>query len=48
VGADGDPEASIINVKIINDAPWEVPELEIRELPPSMLRNVDDGPRERC
>jgi hypothetical protein len=23
-------------------APWEVSELEIQELPPSMLRNVDD------
>jgi hypothetical protein len=26
--------------------PWEVPELKIREHPPSTLRNVDDGPRE--
>jgi hypothetical protein len=24
--------------------PWEVPELEIRERPPSMLRNVYGGP----
>jgi hypothetical protein len=23
---------------------WEVPELEIRERPPSTLRNVNDGP----
>jgi hypothetical protein len=24
--------------------PWEVPELEIRERPPSALRNIDGGP----
>jgi hypothetical protein len=24
--------------------PWEVPELEIRDRPPSMLRNIDGGP----
>jgi hypothetical protein len=28
----------------VNDAPWEVPELKIRECPPSTLRNVEDGP----
>jgi hypothetical protein len=26
--------------------PREVPELKIREHPPSTLRNIDDGPRE--
>jgi hypothetical protein len=26
--------------------PWEVPELPIRERPPSTLRNIDGGPRE--
>jgi hypothetical protein len=29
-------------------APWEVPELKIRERPPSTLRNIDSGPPERC
>jgi hypothetical protein len=28
--------------------PREVSELKIREHPPSTLRNVDDGPTERC
>jgi hypothetical protein len=41
---DGDPRAPTINVKNINGAPWEVPELGIRERQPSMLRNVDGGP----
>jgi hypothetical protein len=26
--------------------PWEMPELEIRECPPSMIRNVDGRPLE--
>jgi hypothetical protein len=28
--------------------PWEVPELEIRERPPSTLKIIDDDPPERC
>jgi hypothetical protein len=45
VGADGDPIASTINVKKRRRwAPWEVPELEIRECPSLTLRNIDDGP----
>jgi hypothetical protein len=37
--------ASTINaVKTSTAGPWEVPELEIRECPPSMLENINDGP----
>jgi hypothetical protein len=28
----------------VDDRPPEVPELEVRERPPSTLRNVDNGP----
>jgi hypothetical protein len=28
----------------VDGGPWEILELEVRERPPSMLRNVDDGP----
>jgi hypothetical protein len=28
----------------VDDGPREVPELEVRERPPSMLRNIDSGP----
>jgi hypothetical protein len=41
----GDPGATTINIKKFRRRPpWEVPELEIRERPPSTLRNVDGGP----
>jgi hypothetical protein len=40
------PTINITNVD--GGAPWEVPELEIQERPPSMLRNIDDGPHGRC
>jgi hypothetical protein len=44
-----EPGASAINAKKHRRrGPWEVPELEIREHPPSMLRNVNDGHRGRC
>jgi hypothetical protein len=36
-----DSGAPTINVENIDDVPQEVPELEIREHPPSTLRNVD-------
>jgi hypothetical protein len=43
-GRAGDPGAPIINAKIHHRwATWEVPELEIQERPPSMLRNIDGG-----
>jgi hypothetical protein len=42
---DKDPGAPTINVKKCQwRGPWEVPELEIQECPPSTLRNVDNGP----
>jgi hypothetical protein len=28
--------------------PWEVPELEIQERPPSALKNIDGGPPGGC
>jgi hypothetical protein len=38
----GDPGVSTINAKKYRRrAPWEVPELEIRERPPSTLRNIN-------
>jgi hypothetical protein len=41
----GDPGASTINAKKYQWwAPWEMSELDIREHPPSMLRDVNDGP----
>jgi hypothetical protein len=41
-GADGDSGAPTINVKNVDGGtPWEVL-TEIRELPPSMLKNVND------
>jgi hypothetical protein len=44
-GTDGDLGAPTINAKKRQQqAPWEVPELEIRERPPSTLRNVNGGP----
>jgi hypothetical protein len=47
-GAYGDPGAPTNNVKMLMVGPWEVLELEIQERPPSLLRNVDDGPPRRC
>jgi hypothetical protein len=45
----GDLGASTINTKKHRGrAPWEVPELETRERPPSMLGNVDGGPPRKC
>jgi hypothetical protein len=45
----GDSGALTINAKKHRwQAPWEVPELEIWERPPSTLRNVDGGPPGRC
>jgi hypothetical protein len=29
---------------VVNGGPREVPELEVRERPPSTLRNIDGGP----
>jgi hypothetical protein len=44
-----DPRVPTINAKKHRRwAPWEVPELEIQERPPSTLRNVDGGPLGRC
>jgi hypothetical protein len=44
-----DPGASTTKAKKRRQrAPWEVPELEIRERPPSMLENVNDGTIGRC
>jgi hypothetical protein len=41
----GDPRAPTINAKKRRRrASWEVPELDIQEHPPSMLRNVDSRP----
>jgi hypothetical protein len=40
-----DPGAHTINAKKHRRRSlWEIPELEIRECPPSMLENVDGGP----
>jgi hypothetical protein len=48
-GADRDPEAPTINVKNVDSGPpCEMPELEIWERPPSLLRNVDGGPLGGC
>jgi hypothetical protein len=44
-GGAGDPGAPTINAKKHRWwAPWEVPQLEIRERRPLTLRNVDGGP----
>jgi hypothetical protein len=41
----GDPGAPTINAKKCRWwAPWEVPEREIQEHPPSTLTNIDGGP----
>jgi hypothetical protein len=42
----GDSGAPTINIRNVDDGPQEVPELKIRERPPSTLRNIDSGPRE--
>jgi hypothetical protein len=40
-----DPGAPTINAKKRRRwAPWDVSELDIRECPPSMLRNINGGP----
>jgi hypothetical protein len=54
MGPLGGVEAEHLRVPTINAkkrrrrAPCEVSVLEILERPPSMLRNIDDGPPERC
>jgi hypothetical protein len=34
--------------EVVGGPPWEVPQLEIRERPPSMLENVDGRTPRRC
>jgi hypothetical protein len=44
-GGARDPGVSKINAKKHQWwATWKVPELKIRQCPPSMLRNIDGGP----
>jgi hypothetical protein len=46
-GVAGDPGAPTINMKNVDGGPhWEAL-LEIRDSPPSTLKNVDDGPTRR-
>jgi hypothetical protein len=39
-----EPKKTFTDKRVAHSAPWEMPELDIRERPPSTLRNIDGGP----